>query len=849
MSDPAFSLNLGNGVYMDSDGALRNGPVPNKPVIAAPFTLPVDPKKIKDALSSVKDALTDINKRGFVHDKWGKVDEIDKILDILAGIGKLAGYIAPAAAALGILVDALKLFGVLKDGPDHLETLINQRLDELGTHVHALAQLLQTTWMVAARSGIHLLSETVRNHVERLPNSDPSPEDLKREFDRLMGAHNTQAQNVLVATDLGSWRADFQRREHTRIWPMLAGILHVVPGVPTGAAAGGGSGTQPVAMPSDGLSYDHRLMFPFVSYAVETYLACIRGISPEYRTTGEFRAQLRDFATRLSDLAMMMRNWGLARTIYTAAHFNQVFYEQGGYLRIPHAHSTVGPFPVAIPLEPEITPDCSFWVVGAMDLRYHDDTYFHDFLARLAAADFQVWTNPDQAPKPVTRCGTLNLRWIPPARLVPGGPGPGNYVIANREECAAAANAQSETDYANLLAISGYPELMRLSALCRNEAAAPDASQTVKPKKPSLYVNPQPETTVTVKSNPVRYTGEIITATAKRAFQEFMGKVKVQTQSVLRADPIKYRVVLRTLHSLAGTNGWRDVQYSEFQICTYENDPNNPGFKRLKVVHGSGESGSVSLVGQPTASPRVPIHLEGTAAILATTFDWWVPTKPAAALPHDDYVEHLGAAMIDPWKLPGTGAYELPDLTTPLYYAGFGDGTQLGPSIPELTWPKVDIPPDSQRRDVRQETVHLRYELDWNREQLQLTVWNQLSERNFIVYLVLEELMPDGSGNVLHTAVELPVCGLVTRVPQQFFIDEFAAHAKTAKIIASLVPKHIPQVGDIVPDEGVAWIRPGDLLSPGGVEWVMARLQTGNPAFFAEVLMELKLRNAAAAHG
>src|SRR4051812_24153734 len=124
MSNPAFSLNLGNGVYMDSEGALHDGPVKNVPVFEAPFTLPVEPQKIKDALSSVKDALSDLSKKGFIHDRWGKVDEIDKILDILAGIGKLAGYIAPAAAALGILVDALKLFGVLKDGPSSVETLI-----------------------------------------------------------------------------------------------------------------------------------------------------------------------------------------------------------------------------------------------------------------------------------------------------------------------------------------------------------------------------------------------------------------------------------------------------------------------------------------------------------------------------------------------------------------------------------------------------------------------------------------------------------------------------------------------------------------------------------------------------
>jgi hypothetical protein len=843
--DPVFSLNLGNGVYMDSNGALHNGPVPNVPTYQAPFTLPVDPKKIKDALTSVKDALSDISKKGFLHDKWGKVDEIDKILDILAGIGKLAGYVAPVAAALGVLVDALKLFGVLKDEESGLEKKFDEFKLYMTTHVTALAKLMQSQYLETARSEIDALSKVVNAYAENLRDGawDPTPEQLAFQHSTLITAHNEKLDGFGRGLAVGSWVADFARSDHTLIWPMLGLLLNVVPGVAKNASADT-PGTMPIAMPADGPNFDHRLMFPFASFAIGTYLACIRGISPEYRTTGEFRTELMGFAADLETLATTIRGSVLARTIYTADQFQQIFYDYDNSLRIPFKLTgDSGLVPVPDVPNIRLKPGVSHWPVGAMDLRYHDDAYFSGFLAALAASDAQAWASGTTSTAP-TKLGTMDIRWMPPARFMPG-PFPHSYQIANREECAAAANAQSETDYADLLAMSGYPELMRLSALCRNEATEPSVSETVIPGKVKLYSNPEPETEVTVQSNPVHFTGQIITATAKRAFQECMCKTKIKTQSVIRLNPIRYRIVLRTLNSMAGQTGWRDTEYSDFQICTYEeNLPDHPGFKRLQISHGSSEISAAPLIGDWTSSPREPIHREGTVSMKATTFDWWVPTPPEPdGAAHDDYVDHLTGMIIDPWQGHLEPIGDVPDMI--LTDTGFGGRTDQGPSIPELAWQRPKSPPvDGQHRVVREETVHIRYTLDWNRDDLQVTAWNKFSERNYVIYLVVEEQM-QSSSNVLHTAVPLPMDGLITRVPVKFFINEASAHAKTAKIIAGLIPKHIPKVGEIVPDDGgVAWIRPGDLLTPEGVERVMTKLQTENPAFFDEVVTEFKRRDA-----
>ena len=48
-----------------------------------------------------------------------------------------------------------------------------------------------------------------------------------------------------------------------------------------------------------------------------------KSLSPEFRTTGDFRPTLRDFADKLSELAASIRNTTLARTIYTEADFGK----------------------------------------------------------------------------------------------------------------------------------------------------------------------------------------------------------------------------------------------------------------------------------------------------------------------------------------------------------------------------------------------------------------------------------------------------------------------------------------------------------------------------------------------
>ena len=320
---------------------------------------------------------------------------------------------------------------------------------------------------------------------------------------------------------------------------------------------------------------------------------------------------MRSFARKLDDLAQAMRIFELARTIYAPAHFAPL---------VPYYDVVAGPAPGEL----AIRPDCNRWPVGALDLRVHDDHFFAQFLHELWQSDQYGWVHD-------TKFAGMNMRWIPPAKLVPAEFG--NYRITNPEECAAAANAQAEQDYAMLLALSGYPQLLRLAALFRDEATEPATSQTVAPGAPALYRHPLPSSTVTVKSRPVFLTGQVISATARREPQQCMATIAIATQPLKRALPAQYRVMLRTLRS-PEADTWVETPYSDYQRADYEPDPANPdGFLRLALTNDEPMAlDAHRLVPEKPdewqISPRErPVHREGVAELAVSYTHLTLPTN------------------------------------------------------------------------------------------------------------------------------------------------------------------------------------------------------------------------------
>ncbi len=60
---------------------------------------------------------------------------------------------------------------------------------------------------------------------------------------------------------------------------------------------------------------------PYARYATHTYLTVITYLTPEYRTTGDFRHALRSLAEETEKLAEAMLKHNLARTVHTPEDF------------------------------------------------------------------------------------------------------------------------------------------------------------------------------------------------------------------------------------------------------------------------------------------------------------------------------------------------------------------------------------------------------------------------------------------------------------------------------------------------------------------------------------------------
>ncbi len=814
MAQSVFAVHLGGGLYLDSTGSLLQGAPDKLPVYEAPFKIPVDPKKAKGAIEEVQKALSDINKNPDVLKKFAEFGFDTAILDVLSSIAKIASVIAPVLAVAAIAVDILKLFGMFKDGPSPLETLVKQRFDELESNVESIKALIQSKDLRTQRVAIENFTADIRTHFTQLNNVNPTDAQLENDRNRLLTLEDQKEDAVGTLLDQATWLANFDRDEHTRVWPWLQKVLRTYPP--------GATTPVPVVFPADGsLQFDHRLMVPLATWAAESYIAAIRGIVPEFRSTGEFNGNLRLFANKVDDLVSSMRTYALARTYYRKEDFafpvTLDTYEVVATGSFPH-------------LKMMVSARCSRWPVGAMDLRYHGDRFFGEFLDGHFRAEFFGYPHP-------TRCGGMNFRWTPPAVLEPA---PFNqWQIANPEECAAAANAQADQDYADLLSVSGYTELVRIATLLRNQATEPDRSETVSVSKPALYRDPQPQQDVVITSDPIFMTGTISSA-ARREPQKCVVKALAGTQPIKRARPTTYRIVLRTLRAFHGKR-WHESTYSQYHEPRYESDPSDPKFLRMAIFQSDAALDQHVLASG--ASPRTSVvEREATATLKAHTFDWWIPVKApfSLAVPFDDTMTQLRAFG---WTQPNQTANNQPGSMQTLEHhqpilapsaTWVGSFSDL---VPELYWQSGQERWEGQHRDPREQNVSIKYKLRWQGDRLSVNIENDPDDRNYVVFLVLEEQL-GLSGAWLHTAIPLPVNGQLTYVPQKFFDDEAGAIAKAASTISEFSRLYAESRTPGPIDPVVGWIRPGDLMNPDSIDRFVVAAREHAPAMLTQVTGE-----------
>ena len=93
---------------------------------------------------------------------------------------------------------------------------------------------------------------------------------------------------------------------------------------------------------------------------------------------------------------------------------------------------------------------------------------------------------------------------------------------------------------------------------------------------------------------------------------------------------------------------------------------------------------------------------------------------------------------------------------------------------------------------------------------------NDPQDRNYVVFLVVEETLPT-NGQILHTALPVPMNGQLTYVPRKFFDDESEAIDKANRIVLDIASRYA-ESGPVGPEDPfVQQFRPGNLYSAAGM--------------------------------
>jgi hypothetical protein len=787
-----FLVDLGNGTFLNDEGQIVQGVVTQRaPVYTTPGGyFPVDPSAWRDTANHVAEALKDMgdpSKGGKTLANLGVTDDVLKLLGTAADI---ASTVAMVTGVLGVAVKMLAALDLLKFGPSALETLITERFDRLQRQVKALEE-----------------QATKRDIRDRLVTFSQGRDDTTRynETESRGGKGNfagLEAKRTEVSEALkkvlhaDTWLATFDPDDYKD--PDLVPLLFEA-----WFSSSDGQLHRYRMPPAMGNRFDHRLLVPVATYGVQTYLLVCKTVVPELRSSRTFREEIVEAALGLMALTNRMRDETLALTHMDPA---APWFPLKGDTSFPFA----SPSPPSLAMR-----------LGALDLC--GDTAYQIAEARHAAAvaEGAPWSWP-------TRFGTIVREWYPPAILEPtenpyaGEDGEsGWYRVTNYQECADAYNEASEREFTKTLALSGYLHLVQLTALLRLHATDPDRSETVsgQPSTGRLVTKSSP----TVASSPsILFTGVIEEPAATRVEQRFSAALNITTQPLERERMLDYRVFLRTLASPTFNDVVDETPYTHFYDVSYEPDPENPDFQRLRS--GSGPSylvGEVDLlhsIGATAPRKSSPESVSGTgvAELVANTYDWYVPERPLPWLSEDaGFGARARAGAIARQAPPQPG---------------------LMPSLPQgdvnptkwVPWQAEPPMEQAQGRHPRHEMVRLHYTFAWHENRMRIELESEPTNRNYVVFFVVEETL--WSGAILHSAFRVAVNTALTYVPQSFFIKEQEAYEHTRKTLRDAAIRHT-KIAEVEPGEEQEYlVRPGDLRSLESMRETVERIRSVDPA-------------------
>jgi hypothetical protein len=801
MSLPEFTIDLGNGIHLDSSGALSTRSIEGKASFSLAAPLPIPGEALQQAFSGLKTVipkLDDIAKDLGLLDKFKSFGLSE---DVISTFGKVAQVAETLASVIPIVNIAAGLLSVLGSfgGSDPIHDLITQEFTRLFARLDEIRRNELTNY-TAGKTG---LFQEAMNLIDDYQTEISKKYFIPGERERKLHDLDIKSQEVAAALNeiLGqTWTVPFDPVAYSNFWPYLTDRLFMVPN----------SGTLiPAVVPGGTELFDHRPMVQLVVYGVQTYLTMIKAISPEFRTTAQYQRSLRDKADTLSQLLDKMRSQTLARTIYKTG-------------------------------VPEFRPGPrQFYIlsVGGMDLRTDTDDYLNMVQVQTSAGFPFQWN----------RYGNLNTTWSPPPKVDIRGP----EMVVGLESwptispsAVDLANQQSERDYALLLTRSGYFTLAHLEALLRHLSTEPDTSETVTAKA-EVWRRPMAATTVTISNSTIPLSPPIESA-ASREPQQCEAYLFLTTQPLLHVDTIGYRLRWMTL-----PNGTTETPFDDYVWNQYVGEDvgrrnwklqvnENPGIP-LDAIGSSEQAAQNNRLFMDSQSPAEEVRQRGTVQLTANTFDWYVaaPDDPikvsrlgAAGLTALQSAHQQGAHAVHPQPLPPSPVWIVSDnvqreLASLVSHEGL---TTVGLQPGDQTW-------KGDRREWRTAKIEITYDLYWKEDQLSISLKARPQDRNYVVYLVLEELLAR-SGQWLRTPLRIEVNGQLTYVPQSFFDAEAKARKHANDVIGHIERNYVISRQPGPSDPVTNWLRPGTLNSVEAMQEFLQLAQQHAPELVAQAVAQ-----------
>jgi hypothetical protein len=759
----SFAVHLGGGAYLDASGKIVFGTPTGAQIYQAPGGFRLDPKKLQDTFKDLSNILphSEEDKK-----KWMEWGVPKNIVNFLAKISGVAGIVGTAVATYMWAVGVLMTIMDLMTADDGMSPELGRALTGFKSQMQGNEQIQRADRMIQMHADFDGRIDRVRRLLIQLVIEKP------------IGAARAQIFAGMrdIVDELAVPLSNLRDQEWATTYDIDAYKGRAFASMLLVFERSDGS-LAPVPMQSPNVTvFDYRLGVPMLLFGATTFTALIQIAMPWFRSAGMYAEQLRKTADAIDRFVLRMQDESISRTEYTPT---TVLQQQ------------VWPL-VEIPTTGAPAWNLGTYAVGAFDLVRYNDA----FLWERYVAQFQAGEETGQR-------GLFNYHWSRPG-APPYDPSP------NLGDVAAAANEQVRQDYANLQVATGMLRLISTAAWLRFLSTPPDRSQTVSGFAGDSRIFRDEAPTI-AKSPSISPVGVIEHAATLKRY-DARDRVRITTQEPGYVPAFRYRIVLRTINSLFGMEGWYNRDYAgDIWRADYEPTQGDPRCKRLHTeLRQNSILSEVVLYEGP--SPIQTVTRDGRATLRATTFDWYVPVVSPWSPYTDVGTKKLAAQFASGGgqkTMLGTGGVSIhlmgdQAMEPPVSMHLVGDPAPLVATTAEeyldlgdlITLHDASLD-KAERRHVQIKDVVVAWQLTWIADKLEVRLFGRPEDRPFQAHVVVEETVysgettPDSIGDILsdqqllekiHTPFVAEMVNQLVFVPEEFFRKEREAIVESAKM-------------------------------------------------------------------